>query len=203
MIRDTGSFPSRWLFVFAGLTLMGFSLVFAQGSAGEQALRHLQQNRRDLGLTGSDVGDVVISSTVVSTAHRCHPRLPAAALSRHRRVGRHPERGTSAATARRCSPAIASSPTSPRPPADSSRRRAAEAAASDASGHLKLRPTQPFQVLERKGGPNEAVTLSDGGIAARPIEGKLVWVPTRRLRASGVGSPHRSARRRALVARTR
>jgi hypothetical protein len=56
-------------------------------------------------------------------------------------------------------------------------KRAAETAASDASGHLKLKPPQPFQVLELKGGPSEAVTLSSGGIAEKPIEGRLVWVP--------------------------
>ena len=66
MIRGIARLPGRWLLMFAGLILMGFPLLFAQGSAGDQALRHLRQNRSDLGLTGSDVGDVVISSTVVS-----------------------------------------------------------------------------------------------------------------------------------------
>ena len=56
-------------------------------------------------------------------------------------------------------------------------RRAAQLAASDAAGHLRLQPTRPFVILERKGGPNEAVTISDGGIAERSIEGKLVWLP--------------------------
>jgi len=55
-------------------------------------------------------------------------------------------------------------------------RRTAELAAGDAAGHLRLQPTRPFQILERKGGPAEAATLSDGGIAEKPIEARLVWL---------------------------
>ena len=176
MIRDTGSFPSRWLFVFAGLTLMGFSLLYAQDSAGEQALRHLRQNRSDVGLTGSDVGDVVISSTVVSQ----HNGVTHVYLQQRYRgidvwegilnVAVRSD-GTAMFTGSRFVANIAAAAGGQQP------RRSAEAAASDASGHLKLKPTQPFQVLERKGGPSEAVRLSDGGIADKPIEGRLVWVP--------------------------
>src|SRR4030095_11102884 len=175
VIRELGSFPSRWLFVFAGLTLVGFSL-YAQGSAGDQALRHLQQNRGEVGLTGSDVGDVVISSTVVSK----HTGVTHVYLQQRYRgidvwdailnVAVRSD-GTAMFTGSRFVANIAAAAGGQQP------RRAAEAAASDDSGHLKLSPTRPFQVLERRGGPAESITLSDGGIASRPIEGRLVWVP--------------------------
>ena len=54
------------------MTLTGFPLLFAQSSANERAVRHLEGNRQQLGLTGSDVQDVVISSTAVSK----HPWMP-------------------------------------------------------------------------------------------------------------------------------
>src|SRR5262245_44644485 len=55
-------------------------------------------------------------------------------------------------------------------------KRTAELAAGDAAGHLRLQPTRPFQILDRKGGPADAATLSDGGIADKPIEARLVWL---------------------------
>ena len=175
MIRGTASLPGRWLLMFAGL-MMGFPLLFAQGSAGDQALRHLQQNRSDLGLTGSDVGDVIISSTVASKHNGVtHVYLQ----QRYRGIEvwngilnvAVSSDGTATFSGNRFVANIAAAAGGQQP------KRAAEAAASDASGHLKLKPSQPFRILELKGGPSEAVTLSDGGIAEKPIEGRLLWVP--------------------------
>ena len=42
---------------------------------------------------------------------------------------------------------------------------------------MKLKARKPFEVLERRGGPSEQLTLSDGGIAAKPIDAKLIWLP--------------------------
>jgi extracellular elastinolytic metalloproteinase len=166
----------HWLVMFASMTLAGFPLLFAQGSAGERALRHLEQNRQELGLSGSDVRDVVISSTVVSK----HTGVTHVYLQQRYRgievwngilnVAVRND-GTAMFTGNRFVASIAAAAGGQQP------SRAAEVAASDASGHLKLRPTQPFQVLERRGGPDEKVTLSAGGIATKPIEGRLVWVP--------------------------
>ena len=176
MIRGNPSRAGRWLFVFAGLTLGSFPLVLAQNDRGEQALRHLQQNRGDLSLTASDVGDVVISSTVVSK----HNGVTHVYLQQRYRgievwngilnvaVSRD---GTAAFSGSRFVANIAAAAGGQQP------KRVAETAASDASGHLQLKPSQPFRVLELRGGPSEAVTLSDGGIAEKPIEARLVWVP--------------------------
>jgi hypothetical protein len=55
-----------------------------------------------------------------------------------------------------------------------SARKTAREAAVAAAGHLKLAPSKEIRAIARKGGRQEATTLSDGGIAARPIEAKLV-----------------------------
>jgi extracellular elastinolytic metalloproteinase len=166
----------RWGAAFAALGLTGAVLV-AQDSAGGRAVTHLQQNRQDLGLTGSDIGEVAVSSTVVSA----HTGVTHVYLQQRYRgievwngilnVAVLPD-GSATFTGSRFVTNIAAAAGGQQP------RKAADAAAGDAAGHLKLRPTRPFQVIERKGGPNEAVVLSDGGIAESPIEGKLVWVPT-------------------------
>ena len=51
-------------------------------------------------------------------------------------------------------------------------------AAYAAAEHLSLVPTEPFQILARSDGPDQATTLSSGGIATGPIEAKLLWLPT-------------------------
>jgi hypothetical protein len=56
-------------------------------------------------------------------------------------------------------------------------RRGAVEAARAAARDLNLPPGAAIRALDRKGGPDEATTLSDGGISARPIEAKLVWLP--------------------------
>ncbi|MGH9349346.1 MAG: M36 family metallopeptidase [Vicinamibacterales bacterium] len=163
--------------MFAGLGLTGATLVLAQGGAGEEALRYLERHRQTLGLTGSDIRDVVVGSTVVS-AHTgvTHVYLQ----QRYRGIDvwngilnvTVRADGSAMITGNRFVANIAAAAGGQQP------RKAADAAASDAAGHLKLAPTRPFHVLERKGGASEPVTLSDGGIAERPIEARLVWVPT-------------------------
>ena len=56
-------------------------------------------------------------------------------------------------------------------------RKSGIEAAETATRHLKLKASKPFEVLQRRGGPNEQLTLSDGGIAAKPIDAKLIWLP--------------------------
>jgi hypothetical protein len=56
--------------------------------------------------------------------------------------------------------------------------KAAPEAAQHAATHLKLQPTRPFDVVATKGGASQATTLSEAGIAERPIEASLTWVAT-------------------------
>ena len=175
MVRD-GSASSNWLAVVTLVGLAG-AVVAGQRSAGDQALQYLRENRQAFGLTGSDVNDVVVSSTVVSS----HNGITHVYLQQRYRgievwngilnVAVRADGGASS-TGHRFVANIAAAVGGQQP------RRAAEAAAADAAGHLKKAATRAFVVLERQGGAAEAVTISDGGIAERPIEGRLVWVPT-------------------------
>jgi len=149
--------------------------VSGQRSAADAAREYVTSNRQQFGLTGSDTNDMAISSTVDS-AHNgvTHVYLQ----QRYRGIdvwdailtvsigadGRVISAGS------RFVSNIASAAGGQQP------RRTAELAAGDAAGHLRLQPTRPFQVLERKGGPAEEATLSDGGIAEKPIEARLVWL---------------------------
>ena len=54
-------------------------------------------------------------------------------------------------------------------------RRNAVQAARTAADFLELRPTQPWRALSGRGGAEQAVTLSTGGVASKPIEAGLVW----------------------------
>ena len=46
-----------------------------------------------------------------------------------------------------------------------------------AARHLGMPAPRAPKVLSRKGGASQAQTVSEAGIAARPIEAKLVWLP--------------------------
>jgi hypothetical protein len=46
-----------------------------------------------------------------------------------------------------------------------------------AAAHLGLSAKQPFAVLDTLGGDSRQTTISDGGVAVRPIDAKLVWYP--------------------------
>jgi len=152
------------------------SLVAAQDAAAAAALAYLQANRQSFGLTGSDTGDVVVSSVVRSD----HNRVTHVYLQQRYRgievwtgilnvaVGAD---GTVISARSSFVTNIAS-----RAGGQNARKAAPEAAAAAAS-HVNLVPTRPFEVLRRKGGPSEAVTLSDGGISLAPIDAALVWVP--------------------------
>ncbi len=157
------------------MALVAGAAVAADGSrAVDSARAYVQQQRQALGLTAADVGEQVVKSVVESR----HSGVTHVYLQqRHRgievyngvvnvnvgRDGRVINAGSRAV-----------SNIALRAGFQTARLSAVEAAAA-AAGHLGLRPTAPFQVLERKGGADDATTLSDGGIATRPIDAKLVW----------------------------
>jgi hypothetical protein len=150
--------------------------VSGQSSAADTAREYLARNRQQFGLTASDTNDAAISSTVYS-AHNgvTHVYLQ----QRYRSIDvwngilnvSVRADGSIVAAGSRFVSNIAAAAGGQQP------KRAAELATADAARHLRLQPTRPFAVLERRGGPDQAVTISDGGIAERAIEGKLVWLP--------------------------
>ena len=140
------------------------------------ALQHLKGKRQQMGLTGSDINEAVVSSSVLSS----HTGVTHVYLQqRHAgidvwngivNVNVAPD-GSVISSGNRFVANIASLS------GGQSARKSSIDAADAAAGHLKLKPRQPFHVVARKGGPSEAVTLSDGGIARRPVEARLVWLP--------------------------
>jgi extracellular elastinolytic metalloproteinase len=172
-------FP-RKLVVAVGLLVLVASVaappVAVAQDAASAALAHVRANRQSLGLTGSDLGDVVVSSVVRSDHNRVtHVYLQ----QRYRGIEvwsgilnvAVDATGTVVSAQSRFVANIASQA------GGQSAKKAALDAATAAAGHVNLKPARAFEVVQRKGGPSEAVTLSDGGISLKPIEVALVWVP--------------------------
>lgn len=165
---------------FCGLALSGLMLAAppaqAASSAARTAIDHIERHKSQLGLTGSDIGELVVSSEAAS-AHNgvTHVYLQ----QRYRGIDVHnavlnvsvAKDGSVISIGNRLVSRIAAAARG------RARRTAAEAAAS-AAHHLGLRPTRPFEVMQRRGGPSAATVLSDGGVASRPVEAELAWLPT-------------------------
>ncbi len=151
----------------------------APGGPAEAARSYLQQHKQKLGLTGSDINDVVISSVVPSS----HNAVTHVYLQQRYRgidvyngiltVNVGADGAVISAGSRFVSNLAAAA-------GGQNAKKAAVDAAEAAAGHLKLKPTKRFEVLRIKGDAAGATTLSDGGIATKPIEARLVWVPVDR-----------------------
>ncbi len=176
---------SSWTSTPLLLLLAGAALAppVEAGGAARAALDYLQRHTKQLKLAGSDIADVVVSSQVKSR----HSGVTHVYLQqRHRGIEVHNAilavnvgaDGRVSSSGSRFFRGIASAAGGQSP-----RKVAAEAAAS-AAHHLKLKPAKGrqavvgrFEVLSRQAGPAAVTMLSDGGVAARPIEAKLVWLP--------------------------
>jgi extracellular elastinolytic metalloproteinase len=149
----------------------------AGSAAGEAAaLQHLKAARQQMGLTGADINEVVVSSSVQSRHNGVtHVYLQ----QRHAGIDvwngvanvNIAADGSVISIGNRLVPNVAALA------AGQSARKSGVDAASAAAGHLKLKARKAFDVVSRKGGASQAVTLSDGGVAVRPIEARLVWLP--------------------------
>lgn len=158
------------------LVLLAAGQARAASPAAQAALDYVQRHKQDFGLAGSDIQEISLSSEVPS-AHNgiTHVYLQ----QRYRGIDVYDGLltvnvrgdGSVLSAGSRFVAGIASLA------GGQKASRAAGDAAMAAAGHLKLKPSMPIQAVAHKGGPEEATTLSDGGIAARPIEAKLVWMP--------------------------
>jgi len=160
----------------AALGIVTVPATAAAADAVDVARAHVQSNPKAFGLTGADVDGMVVSSVVPSR----HSGVTHVYFEqRHRGVAvwngiltvNVAADGTVISTGSRFVANLASAAAGQNP-----KRTAAEAAGA-ASGHLGLKPSKPFQVVSRQG-TDEATVLTDGGVAAKPIEAKLVWLPT-------------------------
>jgi hypothetical protein len=148
----------------------------AQSGAAGAALDYVARNRQQLGLSAADVREMTVSSTVESA----HNNVTHVYLQQRYRgidvwnaimtVNVRADGTVLSAGSRFVSNVAAAA-------GSQQARRSAQTAAQEAAGHLGMQPSLPLVVLRQRGGSDEAVTLSAGGIAARPIESKLVWLP--------------------------
>jgi extracellular elastinolytic metalloproteinase len=147
----------------------------AAPDAARAALSHVQTHKKELGVTGADLRDIAVSDTVVSR----HTGVTHVYLQqRHRGIDvwnaiitvNVAADGSVISAGGDFVENIASV-------AAGQARKSGVEAAEAAARHLKLKAHKPFEVLQRRGGPNEQLTLSDGGVAAKPIDAKLVWLP--------------------------
>lgn len=163
------------LAVAAALALASLAAA-AQTAPTRAALGHLERAKQQFGLSAADVREAALSSEV----HSAHNGVTHVYLQQfHRGIevwaaianfnvmadGRVLSAGT------RFHPGIAAAARG------QVARKTAVEAADLAARALNLAPRRALTVLSRLGGANEAQRLSDGGIAARPIEARLVWLP--------------------------
>jgi hypothetical protein len=166
--------------IFGGLAVACLALQAAAAqsasSASDAARDYARKHAHSLGLNAADVREMAVSSEVKSRQSGVtHVYLQ----QQYRGIDVHtaimtvnvaPD-GTVTSAGSRFVADIAMAA------GDQYARKDAATAAEAAAAHLKLKPTKSFQVMRTKRGMSEATTLSDGGIASKPIEAKLVWLP--------------------------
>ncbi len=171
--------PKLLVRMLAALALAGLGSATdgATPAKPEEAARaYLLQQRHESGLSLSDLGDLVVSSVVPSKHNgvthvylqQRHAGIEVHGAIANVNVGAD---GRVISAGNRLVPGLAAAAGRP-----NVRKSAVEAAAA-AAPQLNLRATQRFEVLARRAGADRPTTLSDGGIAVRPIEAKLVWLP--------------------------
>lgn len=166
--RIVGALACAWLSIAVS--------VAQAADATAAALGFAQKNKKELGLTRSDINDLVVSSKVVSK----HTGVTHVYLQQRYRgieIFNAIINVNVAADGSILSAGTSSVSNVAAAAGGQQARKSGVEAAEAAAKHLKLKATQPFVVLQRKGGPNDKMTLSDGGISAKPIGAKLVWLP--------------------------
>ncbi len=163
--------------ILAGLIAISSAASGAAPSAADIALDYVKKNKQQLGLSGSDVNEIAISSTVPSA----HSGVTHVYLQQQHRgidvynglINVNVARDGSVINAgNRFVADIASAA------GGQNAKKAALDAVEAAAGHLGLKPSKAFRVIETSGGAAARTTISEGGIAARPIDARLLWVPT-------------------------
>jgi len=164
------------LSAFAALGMAGRAAATASGSAAEVAQEYVQRHARELGLAASDVDEVVVSNEVLSR----HTGVTHVYLQqRYRGIEVHAgilnvnvrADGGVLSAGNRFVPNLAAAA------AGQEARVSAVDAVGTAAAALNLQPVEVFRVLDQRGVPDLASTISDGGIALEPVDARLVWLP--------------------------
>lgn len=171
---------TRLLGLVSAVALIGMALpshdVLAQQDPASAAISYVQKNKQDFGLTGADVRELQILSVAPGANGVTHVYVQQQYRGIDVAYGvftlnilpdgsvLNPGNRFVANMAAKASGQVA--------------RKTAPDAAAAAADFLGLNGKKSFQVLSRRGGAAQRVTLSDGGVSAKPIEGRLVWFPT-------------------------
>jgi hypothetical protein len=161
--------------VVAALVALAVGSTAAPGTgidAVDIAMQYVQDNRQELGLTGSDVNDMVVASKIAdSDTGTMHVHLRQV----HKGIGLNGgELNVNVARAGWVISARSSFvPNLAAAAGGQSTKRATEAAEAAASA-VGLNPTD-LRVISAQGGPSKKSKVSQGGIAASPITAELVW----------------------------
>ena len=146
--------------------------------AAAVARDHARTHAQKLGLTGSDVAQLQVDTTVTD-AHtgvthvylvQTHEGIEVFNGLMTVNVTRN---GKVLSAASRFVPGLAAAIRG-----DAEETTDATEAAESAATALGLRPSEELKVIDREGGADEETTVSDGGVSSKPIDAKLVWTPT-------------------------
>ncbi len=151
--------------------------VQAQDNPETQALSFVSKNKQKFGLTGSDIGELEVLSVIPAGDNGIsHVYLQQKYRGIEVAYGIFTVNimadGTVLNPGHRFIDHIAAAAGS------QNAKKNSVAAAETAAEYVGLKTNRPFDIIKKQGGPNEKVVLSDGGIAAAPIEAKLIWYPT-------------------------
>ena len=168
---------SRWMGITLCCGLAATLGARAQGGAADAALAYVAENQQRLGLTGSDVKEIAVSSVVPGR----HSGATHVYLQQQHRgidvfngilnvtIGAD---GTVLAVGNRFVANVAAAA------AGQHAQKAAPEAAERAARHLNLPTRGRFEVLDRRAGASEKTVLSSAGVADRPVEAALTWYQT-------------------------
>jgi hypothetical protein len=144
----------------------------ARSDAVDIAIAYVKDNKQELGLTGSDVNDMAVTSKVADVdTGTTHVYLQQV----HKGIGVHgglltvnvAKDGWVISAGNRFVSNLAAA-------AGGQGKQRAHEAAEAAAKHVGLQP-KDLRVIEEGSGPSKRSKVSSGGVSARPIETELVW----------------------------
>lgn len=148
----------------------------SEGDALQIALDYIRRNRRELGLTGADIGDVVVTDYYVS-AHNGVTHIYLRQQYKGIEVFGADININVAADGSIINLGNSFVPNLPAAVNAQNPRRAATDAVESAARHLGLNLNRPLQVLSLQSGAQREALLSDGGISRQEIPARLIYQP--------------------------
>lgn len=162
--------------IIASLGLASLS-VQAQDDSATQALKFVKQNKQQFGLTGSDLGELEVLS-VIPAGENGVSHIYLQQRYRGIEVAYGIFTVNLTATGEVLNPGHRFIDHIAAKAGSQNAKKNPVAAVAAAAEHVGLKANKSFQIIKTVGGPNEKTVLTDGGVAAAPIEVKLIWYPT-------------------------